>query len=98
MKRTPSGVQEVGKVYNQSALTVTDTPQEVTLTTGRNSIEFVPGPAETNEIYYGGSSVDSNDGAPIMGGKIFSNCKTGFSIYLVCASGQTANVRRIEYD
>ncbi len=98
MYRFPSGVQEVGKVYNQAAITINDVAQEITLSAGRKSIEFVPGPTESTEIYYGGSSVDSDDGIPISAGKIFSNCKLGFSIYLVTASGETANLRICEYD
>ncbi len=98
MYRFPSGIQEVGKVYDKSALSITSTAQEITLTAGRKSIELVPGPDETNEIYYGGSGVDSTDGATIGAGKVFSNCKTGFSIYVVMASGETGNLRIIEYD
>lgn len=98
MFRFPSGVQEVGACSNRAALTVTSTRQEITLTTGKKSIEIVPCPTSTKEIYVGGSTVTSANGVPLGAGKIWNNCKAGFSIYLVCADGETEEARIIEYD
>ena len=95
MFRFISSVQEIGACQNRTALTVTDTAVEITLTTGYNSIEIVPGPNETAEIYFGGSGVTAANGVPLGSGKIFNNCKSGFSIYLITAT--TANVRIAEY-
>lgn len=97
MYRFPSGVHEVGKCYHRDELTVTGTAQEITLTSRRKSIEVIPALNETTEIYYGGAGVTSANGAPIGAGKIWTNCKDGFSVYLVVASG-TAVVRIAEYD
>jgi len=95
MFRFPSGIQEVGICSNRAALTVTSTAQEITLTAGKNSIEIVPGPDENNEIYFGGSGVTTATGIPIGAGKIWNNCKSGFSIYLITAT--TSEVRICEY-
>lgn len=93
--RYPSGVQEVGKCSNRTALTVTDVAQEITLTAGYNSIEIVPGPDEANDIYFGGSGVTVANGLPIGAGKIWNACKTGFSVWIITAS--TANARIADY-
>lgn len=98
MRRYPSGIAEVGKCYNRTAVTVTQAAQEIALTAGRKTIEITPSPTEDEEIYYGGSGVTSANGAPIGAGKFWAECKTGFSIYLICESGKTANVRITEYD
>ncbi|KKL96687.1 hypothetical protein LCGC14_1841950, partial [marine sediment metagenome] len=71
MRRFPLGIPEVGKCYNRTAITVTQTAQEITLTAGRKTIEITPGPTENEEIYYGGSGVTSANGAPIGAGKIW---------------------------
>ena len=97
MYRFPSGIHEVGKCYHRDELEVTDTAQEITLTAGRKSIEILPAPTETAEIYYGGAGVTSAKGLPLSSGKIWSNCKSGFSVYLVVATG-TAKARIAEYD
>lgn len=96
MYRFPSGIQEVGACSHRAEFTVTSTAQEITLTTGYNSIEIIPAPTETVEIYYGGATVTSLNGVPLSAGKSWNNCKSGFSVYLVVASG-TAKVRIAEY-
>jgi len=96
MLRVPSGVQEVGKCNHRTALTVTSTAVEITLTDGYNSIEIIPEVDETVEVYFGGIGVTANNGVPLLSGKTWNNCKKGFSVYLVCAS--TAKVRICEYD
>lgn len=96
MIRTPSGVQEVGKCNHRVELAITSVAQEITLTTGYNSIEIIPSPTETAEIFYGGSGVTSANGMPMGAGKIWNNCKKGFSVYLVVEAG-TAYARIAEY-
>ena len=95
MYRFPLGIQKVGVCSNRTAFTVTSSAQEITLTSGYNSIEIVPAPNETAEIYFGGSGVTTANGVPLGSGKIFNNCKVGFSIYLITAT--TAEVRIAEY-
>jgi len=98
MIRIPSGIQEVGEGSHRSALTVTATAQQITLTGNKKSIEIIPNPTSTNEVYYGGSGVTSANGIPLGSGKIWMNCKAGWNIYLVCAAGETEEVRICEYD
>ncbi len=95
MYRFPLGVQEVGKCDHRDEFGVTNTAQEITLSEGKNSIEITPSPSEENEVYFGGVGVTAAKGTPISGGKIWNNCKPGFSIYLVTST--TANVRIAEY-
>ena len=94
MIRVPSGVQEIGKCNHRNALTITNTAQEITLTEGYNSIEIIPDVDETVEVFYGGTGVTIDNGAPLLSGKSWNNCKSGFNVFLVCAS--TASVRIVE--
>ena len=97
MNRTPSGVQEAGRcTHRATAFGVTNTAQEITLTKGKTSIEIIPEVDETVEVYYGGTGVTVNNGVPLCSGKIWANCKVGFSVFLICAT--TATVRICEYD
>lgn len=98
MRPYPSGIQEVGQCDHRSSITVSDTPTAITLTAGKNSIELIPSPTETEEIYIGGSGVSSSTGVPLGAGKVFANCKSTFSIYVVCETGKTANLRVVEYE
>ena len=93
----PGSVEKVGKCSNQSAVTVNTTPQEITLTAGKKTIELVASPDNNADIFYGGSGVNSNTGAPLYNGKVFRDCKANFSVYVVVAAG-TQNLRVIEYD
>lgn len=97
MIRTPSGVQEVGKCTHRTAVTLSNTPVEITLTAGMNSIEVLPAPTETKEVYYGGAGVNSTDGVPLGAGKIWTHCKEGWSVYLVADGAETPEVRICEY-
>ena len=92
-----TGVSSVGACSNRTALTVTDTAQELTIGANKQTIEIYNN--GDNTIYYGGSGVTSANGRPILptGGQIWSQVKSTFSVYLVCATGQTANVRICEY-
>ena len=90
-------VNEVGAASHRTAVTVTATAQEIIIGVGKKTIEFHN--SGTNDIFYGGSGVDSAKGIPIFidEGKIFSKVNSTFSIYFVCAAGKTSTLRIIEY-
>ncbi len=92
-----SAVRKIGKADHRDALTISDTATELTLSTGKKSIEIrVTG---NNTVYYGGKNVNSSNGIPLRRRemKIWNNCQKGFSVYLVCESGKTSEVRVVEY-
>jgi len=92
-----SAIREVGEASHRNAITVTDTPTQLTLSAGKKSIEIrVVG---LNTVYYGGSNVNSSNGIPLRRRemKIWNNCQAGFSVYLVCESGKSSEVRVVEY-
>ena len=90
-------IDSVGVTSHRTAITVTSTAQEITIGTGKRTIELQN--VGTNVIYYGGSGVTSASGIKLFPNqsKPFSNVKDSFSIYLVCAAGETAECRIIEY-
>src|SRR3990167_1197384 len=90
-------IAEVGAVSNRTAITVTDVAQEITIGSGKTSIELEN--SGTNIVYYGGSAVDSTSGLRILQNnkKIFNKVKGDFSIYLICAAGLTSTIRIGEY-
>ena len=90
-------ISEVGAVSNRTAVTVTATAQEITIGSGKRSIEFHN--SGGNNIYYGGSGVTSSTGIPIFTdeGRIFNKVASTFSIYVVCATGETSTLRIVEY-
>jgi len=92
-----TGVSSVGACSHRTALTITATPQEITIGANKRTIEIYNNGDAT--IYYGGSGVASTSGRPILptGGQIWSQVKSTFSVYLVCATGQTSDCRVIEY-
>ncbi len=88
----------MGSPSHKTPMTVTDSPQSLTVTSGKAHLEiFVVG---NNDIYFGGSGVSSNNGRPVYSGsgKIWNDVKDDFKVYLVCASGETSEIRIIEYD
>ena len=92
-----SAVRKIGKASHRDALSISDTPTELTLSSGMKSIEIrVTG---SNTVYYGGKNVTSAKGIPLRRRemKIWNNCQKGFSVYLVCESGKTSEVRVVEY-
>lgn len=95
--QTP-GMKEIGAADHRDAVTVNDTAQEITMTAGKHSIELYNN--SENDIYYGGSGVTSSKGCLMAPGttKAFNNVKRGFSLYVICATGLTANMRVVEYD
>lgn len=93
-----TGMREIGACDHRTAITVTAEAQAITMTAGKHSIELYNN--SENDVYYGGSGVTSANGCIIAPGttKEFNNVKRGFSLYLVCATGLTAEIRIVEYD
>lgn len=92
-----SAIREVGEASHRNAISISDTPTQLTLSAGKKSVEIrVTG---NNIVYYGGSNVNSSNGIPLRRRemKIWNNCQSGFSVYLVCESGKTSEVRVVEY-
>lgn len=96
-KLTFTPINEIGACSNRAAVNVTATAQEITIGTNKRTIEIYNGGSA--DIYYGGSGVTSATGIPIFADyiKTFNNVQDTFSIYLVCATGQTATARIVEY-
>ena len=91
-------IHNVGACSHRTAVTVTEEAQQITITASKNTIEFIN--TGTNTIYYGGSGVNSTNGFPIYRrvSKSWSSVKSSFSIYVVCAAGETSTLRIVEYD
>jgi hypothetical protein len=90
-------VESVGAASHRSPITVNNVAQEITLSANKNTIEIHN--SGNDNIYYGGSGVTSSNGIPLFSDyvKIFSNCKSTFSIYVVTATGETSTLRVVEY-
>jgi hypothetical protein len=91
-------VSNLGPAIHRAPITVTDTETQILIGLGKNTIEIF-NMDTANDIYYGATGVDSSKGIPIFAGtgKIWSNVKTNFSVYLICSAGKTADVRIVEY-
>lgn len=92
-----TAVSEVGACSHRTAVTVSVTAQEITIGTNKTTIELQN--TGTNNIYYGGTGVDATKGIILHPDvtKAFSKVKTTFSIYVVCATGETSTLRIAEY-
>lgn len=90
-------IDTVGVAAHRTAVTVTSTAQEITITTGKRTIEIQH--VGTKIIYYGGVGVNSSNGIKLFPNstKPFANVKDTFSIYLVTNGTDTAEVRIVEY-
>lgn len=96
MKHHSILVSDVGACSHRTAITVTDSAQQITLADGKNTLEITP--EGDSDVFFGGEGVTAANGTNIHGGKVWANCKTGFSIYLVCDTGKTCDTRIAEYD
>ena len=89
----------LGNPEDQTPLTITDTPQEVTLGYGLSSLEAQN--SGNSDIYYGKySTLTSARGGIIYSAgdrKSWENCPTGWKISFVCATGKTSTLRLIYY-
>lgn len=86
-----------GAASHRTPLTINNTAQEVTIGTGKRTIEFMN--TGTKIIYYGGSGVTSANGIKLFSnqGKTFGNVKDTFSIYFVCDGAETSTLRIVEF-
>lgn len=86
-----------GATSHRTALTINSTAQEVTIGTGKRTIEFMN--TGNNVIYYGGSGVTSTNGIKLFPNqlKTFANVKDTFSIYFSCDGAETSTLRICEY-
>lgn len=88
----------VGACTHRTAISVTDSPQKISIVVGKPTIEILN--IGANTVYYGGSGVASSNGFPIYRRtyKSWNNTKAGWEIYVICASGLTSELRIVEYD
>lgn len=91
-------INTAGKADHRTALTINATAQELTPTTGKRTIEIQN--TGTVRVYIGGAGVTSTNGIILFPNqsRVFANIQDTFSIYLVCASGETSTLRVLEYD
>jgi hypothetical protein len=79
-------------------ITVTDTPVLLTVSHGIVSLELCN--MGNNDCYFGDSTVTDSTGMPIFSSgvsKVWENLPSNFKVYLVCATGKTTDLRRINY-
>jgi len=91
-------IKNVGAASHRNVISIDDTPTALTITTNKETIEVYN---ESNYfLYYGGSGVSDSTGIPIFpkSTKAWANVKHGFVVYLVRASGESGNIRVVEYD
>ena len=93
-----SPVNTAGAADHRTAITVTETAQEITITTNKRTIMIQN--TGTSRIYYGGSGVTSSNGIILFPNQLqpFSNVQDTWSIYAVCAAGETSTLRIVEFD
>lgn len=86
-----------GAASHRTPLTINNTAQELTIGTGKRTIEFMN--TGDNIIYYGGAGVTSTNGIKLFPNQLkpFSNVKDTFSIYFVCVSPETSELRIAEF-
>ena len=86
-----------GAASHRTPLTITNTAQEVTIGTGKRTIEFMN--TGDNVIYYGGSGVTSTNGIKLFPNQVktFANVKDTFSIYFVADGAEVSTLRIVEY-
>ena len=91
-----SRVTNVGQCDHTTAITVTSTAAKLTLTAGKTTVEMMN--TGDNTVYYGGVGVTDVTGFPIYRRSWHSwSTKKNWSIYVVCAAGETSTLRRVEY-
>lgn len=90
-------IDSVGAASNRSVVPISTTPVEVAIGTGKRTIEIYNEGANT--VYYGGSGVTASTGIPLYKGqtKIYANVKDTFSLYFICNTAESCNLRIVEY-
>lgn len=86
-----------GACSHRTAVTVNSTAQEITIGTGKRTIQFMN--TGDNVIYYGGSGVTSSGGIKLFPNQMitFANVKDTFSIFFVTDGAETSTLRIVEY-
>ena len=91
-------IKNVGAASHRNLISINDSATKLTVTTNKETIEI------HNDsdyfLYYGGSGVTASTGIPIFphSTKAWANVKPGFSVYLVRNTGETGNIKVVEYD
>lgn len=94
-----STVNDIGSPQHRSAVIAVDSNGiTITQTTDYKTME-IWNSSQTAMVYYGAPGVTSDLGIPIFPEalKVFHGCQNGFKVRLICASGETTNVRIVEY-
>jgi hypothetical protein len=87
-----------GAASHRTALTINSTAQEVTIGTGKRTIEFHN--AGNSIIYYGGTGVTSANGIRLFPAqtKSFANVKDTFAISFVTDGAETSTLAIVEFN
>lgn len=87
-----------GAASHRTPLTINNTAQEITIGTGKRTIEFQN--TGDNVIYYSGVGVTSTNGIKLfpMQTKTFANVKDTFAIYFVTDGAETSVLRICEFN
>jgi len=90
-------IDTVGATSHRTPITVTSIAQQITIAVGKRTIEFQN--TGTKIIYFGGTGVTSSNGIKLFPNqsRLFSNVKDTFSIFVVTAVAETAELRILEY-
>ncbi len=84
--------------HADSPKTVNDGRVSVTLTSGKRSMTIENN--GVNDAFYGNSTVTSTNGKTLFahGESVhFSNCRDGFTLFFITATGKTTTLRIIEF-
>ena len=90
-------IDSIGSPQQRATVAVSDSATQISITSGKRHMEVYN--EGTGDIYWGGSDVISANGIPIFDdySREFKSCQSSFSVYLICATGETATARIVEY-
>ena len=92
-------VNDIGSPAHRSSVVAVDS-SGVTLTVTKDykTMEIF-NDSTTVKVYYGAPGVTSALGVPLFPEalKVFHGCQNGFQVRFICASGETTNLRIVEY-
>ena len=91
--------QDVGSPTAQRVVTITSTPTKIFIKSLLYKTLEIYNADANNTIYFGDSNVTPTTGMPFLPGsyRFFKGAYNAFAVWLVCATGQTANVNILEY-
>jgi len=92
-------INTAGAGAHKTPVTVTDSEAEITITAGKRTIEIQNISTTGIVIFYGGTGVDDTTGIKLFPNqlKVYANIQDTFSIFVVCATGESAELRLVEY-